>query len=335
VSQPVDAPSDAPDETGMSPSEAFALLANETRIEILRAFHDATVHQGAGPDPGPDANPDASAADGRAGTDAGARPVSFSELYDRTDVADSGRFNYHLDQLTDHFVRAVDDGYVLRQAGWKVVRSVFAGTFTDRVSVDPFPAPGACYHCDGDLRAWYADERLTVDCVDCGRSHVSFPFAPGALDGRSPEETLRAFHHHVRHHYCLAADGVCPECLGRIETTVTTDATLPGLDVQVDHRCTRCGHDLHSAVGLNLLDNPDVLTFHAERGVDPTTRPFWTFDWCVSDVHTVVESTDPVEVRLDVPCDGDRLCVVVDDTASVRAVEGCARPLDGGRAERG
>lgn len=49
------------------------------------------------------------------------------------------------------------------------------------------------------------------------------------------------------------------------------------------------------------------MTFHAERGVDLSTRPFWTLDWCVSDARTTVLSEEPVEVRVDIPCDGDVL----------------------------
>jgi hypothetical protein len=40
--------------------------------------------------------------------------VSFSELRDRVGTRDSGQFNYHLDQLTGHFIRATDSGYELR-----------------------------------------------------------------------------------------------------------------------------------------------------------------------------------------------------------------------------
>jgi hypothetical protein len=276
---------------GLAPADAFALLGNDTRIEILQALLEAGADDG---------------------------PVSFSTLYDHVDVDDSAHFNYHLKQLTDHFVRRTDEGYEFRYPGWKVVRSVFAGTFTDRTSLDPFDAPGACYDCDGPLQAWYADDLLTIACADCEEPHVRYTFPPGGLDDRTPEEFLLAFHHHVRHHYCLAADGVCPECMGRMETTLTRDDDcFGGLDFRVEHACGRCQNSLVSAVGLNLLDTAAVLTFHAERGVDLTTEPFWTFDWCVSDERTTVVSEDPLELRLDIPCDGDELQVVVDETLSV------------------
>ncbi|MFC4357255.1 winged helix-turn-helix domain-containing protein [Halobium salinum] len=285
-----------PKSAGLAPSEAFALLGNETRIEILQALLDAGGDEG---------------------------PVPFSELYDRVSVDDSAHFNYHLKKLTDHFVRRTDEGYEFQYPGWKVVRSVFAGTFNEVAQLDPFPTEGSCFDCGGDLEAWYLDEHLTIACADCDTPHVSYPFPPGGLDDRTPEELLQAFHHHVRHHYCLAADGVCPECMGKMETTITNcpECDLPGLDVQVSHVCQRCNNRLHSAVGLNLLDNADVMTFHAERGVDLSTQPFWTFDWCVSDERTTVLEANPMEVRLDIPCDGDTLSVRLDESLTVLEVE--------------
>ncbi|WP_117594648.1 winged helix-turn-helix domain-containing protein [Haloprofundus halophilus] len=292
-------------DAGIAPAEAFALLGNDTRIEILQALLDE---------------------------DGSEEPVSFSELYERVDIDDSAHFNYHLKKLTDHFVRRTDEGYTFRYPGWKVVRAVFAGTFTDRAELEPFDADGDCYDCGGGLQAWYAEERLTIACGDCGTVHVSYPFPPGGLDDRTPEELLQAFHHHVRHHYCLAADGVCPECMGKMETALSRETTYPGLDVQVTHECHRCHNRLHSAVGLNLLDNADVMTFHAERGVDLSTRPFWTLPWCVSDERTDVVSCDPLEIRLDISTGGDSMCIVLDDSLNVLDVDGCARPV--GASER-
>ncbi|QZX99776.1 winged helix-turn-helix domain-containing protein [Halobaculum rubrum] len=310
-------------EADLDPAEAFALLGNETRIDILQSLHEATIERGDD------------------------QPVAFSELYDRTDLNDSAHFNYHLKQLLDHFVRKIEcgddaadgdggsvgdtagataaddcvEGYEFRTPGWKVVRSVFAGTFTGRSELGPFDAPGACYECDGDLEARYANELLTIACTECGRTPVNYSFPPGGLADRTPAEFLDAFHHHVRHHYCLAADGVCPECMGRMETDLVTETAVPGQDVAVRHTCGRCDNRLTSAVGVNLLDTAPVLTFFAERGVDLTTEPFWTHPWTVSDGHTRVVSEDPLRVRLDLPCDGDVIRVTVDETLEVLDAE--------------
>ena len=297
MSTPAEDTTDGSKETGLTPSEAFALLGNETRIEILQALHEASATRGDG------------------------EPVPFSEIYDRTGLDDSAHFNYHLKQLRDHFVRKTDDGYLFRTPGWKVVRSVFAGTFTGHGDRGPFDASGDCYHCDGPLQARYGDERLTIECQDCGRTHVNYGFPPGALDDRTPSEFLDAFHHHVRHHYCLAADGVCPECMGRMRTTMDTDTSVPDWDVAVTHECDRCGNRITSTVGLNLLDAAEVLTFHSERCLDLTTEHFWHNDWCVSDERTTVLSADPVRVRLDLPCGDDTLAVTVDETLSLLETE--------------
>ncbi|WP_435065608.1 winged helix-turn-helix domain-containing protein [Halobaculum sp. EA56] len=308
MSRSAEEAADHADEADLDPAEAFALLGNETRIDILQALHEATT-----------AREDDT-------------PVPFSELYDRVDLDDSAHFNYHLKQLLDHFVRKVEcegvdapddcsEGYAFRTPGWKVVRSVFAGTFTGRSELGPFDAPGACYECGGDLEATYANELLTIACEECGRTPVNYSFPPGGLADRTPEEFLDAFHHHVRHHYCLAADGVCPECMGRMETTVETDTAVPGQEVAVRHVCERCDNRLTSAVGVNLLDTAPVLTFFSERGVDLTTEPFWTHPWTVSDVHTTVVGEDPLRIRLDLPCDGDVLRVTVDETLEVLDAE--------------
>ncbi|MDY6819932.1 MAG: helix-turn-helix domain-containing protein [Halobacteriales archaeon] len=290
MSHTVDSEESSPEEPdGLTPAAAFSLLGNDTRIAILQAMLDA---------------------------DAQDSPVPFSTLYDRVDLDDSGQFNYHLQKLTEHFIRQTDDGYEFRYAGWKVVRSVFAGTFNERAQLDPFETDGTCYSCGGTLIASYANEFLTIECAECGARHVRHSFPPGGLDGRSPAELLQAFHHHVRHHYCLAADGVCPECMGPVTTSLVPGSEeILGLDVRVDHVCERCQNWLYSAVGVNLLDTVEVLTFHAERGVDLSTEPFWQFSWCVSDTHTTVLDTDPMRIRLSIPLDGDELRVVVAETA--------------------
>ncbi|WP_227131682.1 winged helix-turn-helix domain-containing protein [Halorubellus salinus] len=91
----VDAPrgdgSGAPSRNDDDPVDPLEVLGNEVRVRVLRALADAD------------------------------RPLAFSELRRRSDVRDTGRFNYHLDRLTDYFVDATDDGYVLAPEGSRVV----------------------------------------------------------------------------------------------------------------------------------------------------------------------------------------------------------------------
>ncbi|WP_435176559.1 ArsR/SmtB family transcription factor [Halorussus sp. AFM4] len=277
----------------VAPAEAFSVIANETRLSILEALWKA-----------------------------GDRPVSFSELRREVGMRDSAQFNYHLKQLTDHFVVQTDDGYDFRQAGKKVVRAILAGSFNEHPEMGPFEVEGTCADCGAGLQAYYHDEMLAIDCTECGKNHGEYPFPPGGLNDRSREEVMDAFNQRVRHLHCLAADGVCPECNGRMTTTVTRDTEdYLGLEVRVDHECEQCRHQLYSAVGLSLLDQSDVVTFHREHGVDLCTTPYWKLDWCVSDEHTTVLSDDPWKIRVEIPLDDEVLSVTLDGDLTVLDIE--------------
>ena len=288
----------------VAPEEAFSLIANETRLSILEALWRAE-----------------------------SRPVRFSDLREAVGMRDSAQFNYHLGKLTDQFVHKTDDGYDLRHAGEKVVRAVLAGTFNEHPHVDPFPAEGACAWCDGPLEAQYEDEMLSIGCVDCDRLHGRYSFPPGGLNDRTDAEVLRAFDQRVRHLHCLSADGVCPECNGRMETRLVTEGDCcHGTDLRADHVCAQCNHALCSTIGLSLLDKSPVVAFYDDHGIDLATRPYWTLPWCVGDEHTTVTSRDPwrIEVAVTVGADtGDSgtdpipatLRVTLDDDLNIVATE--------------
>jgi len=279
-------------EACVEPAEAFALVGNETRLRILEALWEAPE-----------------------------RPVSFSELRKAVEMRDSAQFNYHLGKLTDHFVRKTEDGYDFQYAGEKVVRAVLAGTFNENPVIPPFEIDGDCSLCGEGLHASYADETITVECPDCGHLHGRYPFPPGGLKDRSREEIMDAFNQRVRHLHCLAADGVCPECNGRMVTTMTREDDMLGLELRVDHNCEQCRHHLYSAVGLKLLDQSDVVTFYRDHGVDLCTTPFWNLDWCVTDQHTTVRGEDPWRVQVSIPLDEEVLSVTLDGDLSVLDVE--------------
>jgi hypothetical protein len=274
---------------GVDPAEAFGVVANETRLDILEALWRADE-----------------------------RPVSFSALHDAVEMRDSAQFNYHLQQLTDQFVAKREAGYDLRHAGAQVVRAVRAGTFTRRPDVEPFEVEGACTRCGGALEARYADEQFRIDCVDCGKSHGEYEFPPGGLVDRSNEEVATAFDERVRHLHCLAADGVCPSCAGRIHTEIVRGGDCC-LDValRAEHVCERCRNDLCSPVGLVLLDESVVSAFYEDHGIDLSDRPYWTLPWCVDDEYTTVESVDPWRVTVEIPLADDRLTVTLDGDLDV------------------
>lgn len=61
-------------------------------------------------------------------------PLEFSTLRDRVGIAESTRFNYHLQQLVDDCVRAGEDGYALSDRGERFVRALTGVPSMDRGS---------------------------------------------------------------------------------------------------------------------------------------------------------------------------------------------------------
>jgi hypothetical protein len=90
---------------GLAPDEAFQTLASEVRVSVL--VHLLTAER------------------------AGEEPLAFSDLQDAADSDSSAGFAYHLRQLSGHFVRRVEDGYVLTPPGRRAAEAVVSGTFTD------------------------------------------------------------------------------------------------------------------------------------------------------------------------------------------------------------
>jgi len=88
------------------PTDALAVLGDETRMAILRALAEA---------------------DG---------PMTFTELRESAGIRDTGRFNYHLTKLCAHFVRESEEGYELGHAGDRVIAAAGAAG-----AGDPRPVP--------------------------------------------------------------------------------------------------------------------------------------------------------------------------------------------------
>jgi hypothetical protein len=139
----------------LRPAEAFALIGDETRIAILEALWHV-----------------------------GERPAEFTTLYEMTETDNSAQFNYHLNQLTGHFVRKRDDGYELRTAGERVIQAVVDGSFNAHPDLDPFETGDECTQCRGSLVATYDEEKLAISCPACGHTHGQYSFPPGGLISR-------------------------------------------------------------------------------------------------------------------------------------------------------
>jgi hypothetical protein len=273
----------------VEPADAFGVLADDTRVAILQAL---------------------GAEDG---------PLSFSDLYERVDVADSGQFNYHLDKLTGHFARKVEDGYQLTTAGRQIHSAVRSGAYTDSADFDPVALPSDCPDCGGVLELGYSDEIMTVTCADCEETFAAFPVPPAAVQGRPREELPAVFDRHIRTTLQQTRAGICPLCSGWTthefgsgdwSDSDDDDGPVPTFE------CERCGTSLHSSPGAIVLDHPAVVAFYREHGVDVRDRPLWQLPWTV-DGEDVVVAESPLVVRVTVSHGGETLDLDVDSDLTV------------------
>jgi DNA-directed RNA polymerase subunit RPC12/RpoP len=268
-------------------AEAFETLGNELRANIVLALLDG--------------------------------PRTFSQLREAVGVADSGRFNYHLDQLTGQFVRKTEEGYRLRYHGDHVARSMLAGTFTETTAFEPVPVDGDCIECgDRALMGSYADERVHIDCDACGERVLTVGFPPTAVADRAPGEAIEAFERWSRHQAAMERDGVCAVCTSRVRTTLAMDPPR-GIDLSpvVSHECVVCERLTCTAVGGAVVDHPEVVAFHAEAGRDPRAGPYWSNPYLVTNRHVEVRSREPLRVDVTFSVDDETLVVTVDDHLDV------------------
>lgn len=281
------------------PEELFSLLSNEIRVAIVRAAHEV-------PGPAP----------------------SFSELFDRVDLADTGNFNYHLNRLTGRFLRKVptDDGtgYELTHAGRQVVGALYAGTYTADATIEPFSVGWDCQLCGGEMLLSYSEETAHFRCEDCDGG-ASFTFPPGTLEEYDRDDLPAAFAAWWHQEMTRVTDGFCPICGGRVDGTLLSlpegppDVLEPSPSY-AGFDCRRCGERTQLSASTLATMHPIVEGFLAEHGFDVTAR-HGSQIWGELDVwHAEVRSTEPMQLTYHFGHDNDHVLVDIDADASVREV---------------
>ena len=300
---------------------ALKLLSDETRLAILLAIWESY-------DPyGPD------------------EAISFSELYDRVAVSDSANFTYHLNKLTDHFVEKTNDGYHLRNAGRVLVRTVIAGTGLEETTTSVTEIGVSCTRCgEARMEISYRNGAVYLTCPACEgfvtteehpRGTIAvFDFDPAGVAGRSPPELLAASAIRSRNNLRMMMEGVCPACSGPIDASLRlcehhdpgTGEVCPScgtLDsVRARYVCTVCKRKSSRPVELTVVEHPAVIAFYDDHGIDIRrdiddiegfirgSELLWAME------HTIV-STDPVRIRVTIPCEGEELRLTLDETRDV------------------
>lgn len=299
----------------LSPDEAFTLLGNETRVEILQALWEAY-------DPG--------------GAESG---VPFSDLYDRVAIEDTGNFNYHLGQLVDHFVTETDDGYQLAQPGFRIVRAIIAGTATADPTLPATPVDVSCPRCDGAVTVAHEGGTTWAQCTECegfwdtrSGGIVGFGLPPRGLRDRTAGEILEATITYSLHRAGTLGDGVCPDCGGTVGSSLsvcedhhaadgvceTCGSYFLGMIVYV---CDACKYAFRTPSWHPLQSHPAVVAFYHDHGVDHVHTNSWDgmlrgFEW-----QEELLSVEPPRLRITVPLAGDELQATLDETGTIVGVE--------------
>jgi ribosomal protein L37AE/L43A len=289
----------------LSPDDAFTLLGNETRIEILQALWERY-------DPHVDDN-----------------AVSFSDLYEQVDIEDTGNFNYHLGELVGHFVTETDDGYELAGPGSRIVRSIVAGTVTGDPTLAPSPLDVSCMRCDSSLEVLHRDGTTWVRCTECEGFWASgsgvilgFGLPPEGLRGRTPDEILDATIVYTLNRVTTMSDGVCPDCGGTVDASLTVCEAHDADDGiceacgehflgRITYVCSSCKNNFLTPSWEPLTHHPDVVAFYHDHGIDHVHNSWETiqrcFGWCE---HLL--SADPPRLRVTVPLEEDELHATLD-----------------------
>jgi len=230
--------------------------------------------------------------------------VAYADLFERTPVEDEGRFNYHLRQLRERYVRQDEGGYARTQSGVWASNLLAAGVLDDAVDRPFREVDSVCGRCGtAAVEVGYRDGEGVVRCRDCGEGLTRFDFPPGAAQDLPLDAFVDAYDRRTRAYVGLADDGVCPFCGHETTTELRPAAARRPDGLPVVCECSRCSAGLAAPLGLVLANRSRVAAALHDRGVDPDGGRFWEREWCTFSAPSV-HGTDPLVVALEVEEDG-------------------------------
>lgn len=287
--------------TGEQLSDVFGLVANDTRFEILRALWNArteTPEDVSGPEQD---------------------PVPFARLRERVGVRDSGRFNYHLDQLVPEFVDRRGEGYVLTYAGAQAIGAAVSGVYTERDAELGTPTLGDCNEpgCSGVLEMAYDGGHVLVDCDSCGL-HVAMSIPPIVVETQDVETSPDAIRQFTVTEIQRVVRGFCGLCDGPLETEVTGSLSTDDTNgrVGITHVCQACGNVSYTTAITLVTGHPAAVSFLYDAGIDYRDIALWKRPQGVEFAETV-QSEEPLRIAVTVTAGDETLTLVLDEHLDV------------------
>lgn len=256
-------------DSGTGPATPFELVADETRLGILRAL--AEHRRERGPDEWP----------------------TFAELRKRAGVGDASNFNYHLDRLCGRFVEKNDGAYRLTYQGHSVVSSLLAGTYETDTSVE-LSVDSDCPFCGESQRGSFEAGTATITCPNDHSFTQELP--PGTAADRSPADLRSLVAVEMRTNVQFVLEGVCPLCYGELDTQLTDAEGVEGVENLFVADCTQCGQRFGGPPAFLAVTHPAFVSFYHDRGIDVSDEPYWTLPFPDHEVEVASES--PTRVRV-------------------------------------
>ncbi|WP_276257420.1 DUF7351 domain-containing protein [Haloglomus litoreum] len=296
-------------------AEMFGLLADETRVDILRAVALAE-HE-------------------RTGRGAGAVRLRFSEIYDRVDAENTSRFSYHLGELTGTYLRKTEEGYEFTHAGERIVRFILSGNYEVLEGFGSEPVDGVCPFCGAEaLAASLSERHVHISCGACERPVAGLPVTPAQTRDRDAEAVIRSVRRKSIRDYRQIRNGVCPTCSGWLAADVVdgSDGPLPEADsFLVTSECRECLRQYNAPLTYSVAYHPASVAFHWDRGIDVTTVPAWEFGERLREGQWTSErrSSGPGTYEVTLRAGDDALRFRLDDTAAVTRTERVRRGRGG------
>lgn len=251
------------DSTITSAEDAFAVLSSQIRLEILETL----------------------------GNEIG-ESYSFTELYDAVDTQNTSQFSYHLTELTDRYVQQTNDGYMITDAGLRIVESIRSGEYTTQPDFEPVTVRTSCPYCSGDSgEAAYDGQLVTIDCQTCEHTLLRYDLRPAHVIDRDSLQSLFAADRQMRAAFSSAIYGVCQRCGGIIEAKLATGEAVDPATALLACECQLCGTELAAPVEIAVLHHPAVISHQWSQDRNVVKSPMWELFSLVSEWDVEVDAS--------------------------------------------
>jgi len=290
-----------------SVTDIFRLLADDTRVDILRAVAVAQYELDE--------------------VGSGSTELAFSEIYDYVEVENTSKLSYHLGELTGTYLRKSDDGYSLTHAGERIVRFILSGNYQQPDSFGPKPVEGVCVFCGEEaLEAFLSHQFFRIDCSACEKPVTGQPITPAQVKTHDDDALIRSVKRQSVEVAKQLRIGICPECGAHLSAGIieVPGNPLPDADsFLVTSACEECLREYNSPLTYSVVHHPASIAFHWDRGVDVSSQGIWEFnehlykgDWTSEQIES-----NPDEYEVVLRHESDAVRLVLDSTATVIRTE--------------